>query len=200
MTETNGFAAYCLYSALRLHFTSNSYNYFKYNGKTNVSKDSFMVRKDKFSFYKLAKQYYVEDLKYFIIANFLVGKTRYVQELIEQDAVDTYTAWLKRTQALSYRFKEDLGELFKHSPAELLKVKDGQLPLVVNLTMRSVVTIETLVILDDLIGLFSAWDGKIDDDIVWPDFRNKCLKYKPFLNYDKEAFKKVFMETVKFCQ
>ena len=52
MTENTGFAAFALYNALKLHFTSDSYDYFKYHGKTNVSKQTFTTRKDKYQFYK----------------------------------------------------------------------------------------------------------------------------------------------------
>ena len=62
MTENTGFAAFALYNALKLHFTSESYDYFKYNGKTNVSPQSFMTRKDKYQFYKLSRKYNPEEL------------------------------------------------------------------------------------------------------------------------------------------
>ena len=50
----NEFEAYQKYIALKLHFTSD-YDYFKYNGKTNVTLNSFNERKDKFHFKKLVK-------------------------------------------------------------------------------------------------------------------------------------------------
>ena len=63
MTENTGFAAYALWNALKLHFTSDSYDYFKYNGKTNVSKQTFSIRKDKYQFYKLSRKYSLEELE-----------------------------------------------------------------------------------------------------------------------------------------
>ena len=65
MTENTGFAAFALYNALKIHFSSDSYDFFKYNGKTNVSKQSFTTRKDKYSFYKLSRKYSLEDLRDF---------------------------------------------------------------------------------------------------------------------------------------
>ena len=52
----NEFEAYQKYIALKLHFTSD-YDYFKYNGKTNVTLNSFNERKDKFHFKKIVKKY-----------------------------------------------------------------------------------------------------------------------------------------------
>ena len=44
MTE---FEAYCQFLALKLHFTTDHYDYFKYNGKHNATPASFEKRTDK---------------------------------------------------------------------------------------------------------------------------------------------------------
>jgi hypothetical protein len=194
---TNGFDAYAMYNALRLHFTSPTYDYIKYHGKTNVSKDGFMRRKDKFSYYKLARKYYIEDLKNFYIANMVAGRTSYITEMLEPEATDTYLSWQKRVQALSYLFKNDLDTLFQYAPAELVKVKDGQVPLIVAMQMKNLISIETLVIINNLLNLFEVWDSKIQDDIIWPNVRMRCLKYTPFIEFDRSVYKKIFLEKVK---
>ena len=61
MTDAGGFEAFAMYHGLKLHFSGN-YDYVKYNGKTNVTKDQFTIRKDKFSFYKLSRKYNREEL------------------------------------------------------------------------------------------------------------------------------------------
>ena len=54
MTE---FEAYIQFLALKLHFTSEHYDYFKYNGKHNATMASFEKRTDKRFFKRLAKLY-----------------------------------------------------------------------------------------------------------------------------------------------
>jgi hypothetical protein len=34
----------------------------------------------------------------------------------------------------------------------------------------------------------AKWNTQIYDDIVWPDWRRKIEKYRPFVNYDKTKF------------
>jgi hypothetical protein len=41
------------------------------------------------------------------------------------------------------------------------------------------------------------WSKKIEDDIIWPNWEMKILKYKPFLNYDKVKFKAILKEKIK---
>ena len=67
MTE---FDAYRQFLALKLHFTSNSYDYFKYNGKCNVTVSSFNKRREKFFFKKLSREYNSEELVDFLVSNF----------------------------------------------------------------------------------------------------------------------------------
>ena len=66
MSEAGGFEAYAMFHALKLHFTSK-YDYVKYSGKTNVTKDQFMLRKDKFQFYKLSRKYKRDELFGFFV-------------------------------------------------------------------------------------------------------------------------------------
>ena len=52
-----GFETFGLYESLKLHFSKDSYDFFKYNGKTNHSVQTFENRKDKYFFYKLSRKY-----------------------------------------------------------------------------------------------------------------------------------------------
>ena len=65
-----GYEAFCLYTSLKLHFNSNSYDYFKYHGKVNTSVDAFENRKDKWHFYKLSRRFTNADQgRDYIVAN-----------------------------------------------------------------------------------------------------------------------------------
>ena len=199
MNEAGGYEAFALYNALKLHFTG-SYDYTKYNGKTNVNKEQFMLRKDKFTFYKLSRKYKREELFGFYIANMLKNPKVWVGELIMEDADSEYKLWTKVQQSLSYIFEQDLNKLFDSvdKPDELLKVVDGQYPLLYNQFLQENIYLETIIILDDVMNFLPMWEKKIEDDIVFPDFLFRCRKYKPFLNYDKAKLKNLLKE--KICQ
>ena len=48
MTSREGFDAYCLYLAINNHFNTESYDFFKYNGKVPVKLPAFLKRNDKY--------------------------------------------------------------------------------------------------------------------------------------------------------
>ena len=47
------FQAYKTYVAIKNHFTSKTYDFFKYNGRTKASRSTFEKRNDKYFFSKL---------------------------------------------------------------------------------------------------------------------------------------------------
>jgi hypothetical protein len=172
----------------------------RYNGKTNVSKDQFILRKDKFTYYKLSRKYKREELFGFYVSNFLISTNTWVGDLLDSEAESNYKAWLKTQQSISYIFEQDINHLFDlvEVPEEMLKVVDGQYPLLYNEYLKSKIKLETIVILNDILNFLPMWLKKISDDIVFPDFALKCEKYQPFLNYDKSKLKNILKG--KICQ
>ena len=197
MTENTGYAAFAMYNSLKLHFTSTSYDYFKYHGKTNVSSVTFLKRKDKYTFYKLSRKYSFDELRDFYVANFLEGD-KWVGDMVKEGE-EVYKKWQKTQQRLTYTFENDIIYLLSNggSPDEMLEVKPNGYPILMRMTQLKQVSLETLVILNDLLNFFPMWEKKIDDDIIWPDFKLKCVKYSPFLNYDKVKFKEILKEKIK---
>lgn len=197
--EGSGFSAFAIFNAIKLHFTSDSYDFFRYNGKSNVTKQNFANRKDKYSFYKLSRKYKNEELMNFYIANFLVKDVNWIGDITGVEGEENYKMWQKRNQSLNYRFKEDIMYLMGKvsTGSDMIKVKDGQYPLLLNETMQGSVTIETLSILNHMMGFFEMWNKKISDTIIWPTWKRKCEKYTPFIHYDEPKFKETFKEAIK---
>ena len=197
--EGSGFSAFAMFNALKIHFTSDSYDYFRYHGKSNVTADNFSNRKDKYSFYKLSRKYRLEDLKNFYVANLLEKDVNWIGDINNLDGEETYKKWQKRNQSLTYRFEQDIIHLLNdtQSPNQMLMVEDGQYPLLLKEVMYSNIVVETLVILNDIMNFFPMWDKKIADTIVWPSMRLKFIKYTPFIDYDKPKFTAILKECLK---
>jgi len=188
--ESSGFECYALFHALKLHFTSK-YDFVKYSGKTNVTQDSFMIRKDKFTFYKLSRKYNKDDMFGFFVSNLLEKPKLWSGDLLSEDAESTFKVWQKTQQSLFYIFQQDLSTLMEDvdSPQQLLKVVDGEYPLLYNNYVQSRIKLETVMIMNQFLNFFPMWTKRVDDDLIFPDFIQKCTKYAPFLNYDATKYK-----------
>jgi hypothetical protein len=199
MSEAGGYDAFAMFHGLKLHFTTN-YDYVKYHGKISIGKDAFMLRKDKFHFYKLSRKYKKDELFGFYIANLLHNPKCWAGDLISDDADSEYKVWLKTQQSLTYLFEQDISTAFDmvDNPEELLRVVDGQYPLLYNLYLHDKVKKETVMILNNFMNFIPMWSKKIDDDIIFPEFVKSCEKYKPFFSYDEQKMKKILKD--KLCQ
>lgn len=197
--ESSGFSAFALYNALRLHFDSDSYDFFKYNGKTNVSKSSFTQRKDKYTFYKLSRKYSLEELKYFYISNFLNKNVNWVGDIAGPEGETIYKEWQSRNQSLTYNFEQDIICILERGESldSIFKVSDSQYPTLLTIAMQKDIMIETFIILNDILNFFPMWSKKIDDTIIWPSIKRKCEKYAPFIQYDKVKFRNILKQSVK---
>lgn len=186
------FEAYKKYLAIKSHFTRPGYDYFKYNGKVKATFPSFEKRKDKYFFHKLSKQKNVEE---YLVASFIeLGENVWIGDLLENMATtNAYTTWLKRQEAITYIFKNDLDKL-DQTFNDNLKVEQGQHPKLLKLLLRKDICIETVIILNDLAGFTSYWLDSIEEKVIWPDVYNKMNKYKPFVRYDKEKLRKIVIE------
>jgi hypothetical protein len=193
----NGYDLYCTYQAIKLHFSSESYNFFHYDGKTRVSIDAFQKRRDKFLFHRLARKYRDDEMVPFLVANFVHSDDNWTKSLLEEEAEQTYREWKRRTDSMSKIYTDDLQKIAtKDNFNDLFKVEDGQFPKLLVLFMQNDVTLETMVILNNIFDFIKIWDKKISDDIIYPKVSRKIRKYGSFLNVNVDKYKTLTKETL----
>ena len=186
-----GFEVYKMYLALKLHFTSDSYDYFQYGGNAKASQVSFDQRKDKFFFVKLSRKFKDFELRDFFVANFLAEDKVYPATLVREGAKN-YAEYIKRKESLSYQFREDVGTLHDlQEDFEGLFTVTSVHPPLVKAYLGAKISIETLTIFNKVFHFISHFDKTIRDEIVWKPLRNKVVKYDPFLSVELGKYKSI---------
>jgi hypothetical protein len=189
--------AFKIYVALKNHFTRDSYDYIKYNGKTNVTYDSFIKRNDKLFFAKLGKRkdgYLVE----FLVANFIIDPKVWIGELLSEEAETNYKEWKRRVESLSYNFESEiefLDGIDEQQLNDLLEVKDKQHPKIIRMFLQRQFSLETLIVLNGIFGFMPRYD-KVLSDPIYKEVSQLCRKYHPFLKYDSLKLKSVLRQKV----
>lgn len=199
----SGFDCYKTYLAVSQHFTRESYDYFKYNGQVRAKETSYEVRKDKYFFEKAAKKFKREDFVKFLVANYSqnTGKPPWIGNLLSAPNDLIMKSWKKNTESLSYRFNEDLNYLYdvEESFDNLFAMDNGSHPVIYRHYAQNKISIETLVLLNDLIGFSRLW--KKYDDIVLNSTVFLLGKYSPFLQrfspIDKSKLKSIVLKAYK---
>ena len=192
------FDAYKCYLSLKNHFTKDSYDYHKYCGKSRATVQSFYKRKDRFWFEKLARNKDDKEVVDFFVSNFITctdPSKLWIGEMI-REGEDRYVAWKKRNQSLSYVFKEEIESIFADNNFDSMFSMDGSRhPQILKEYLRNNISIETMVILDKILGFRNEFDKKLQDP-VWQTVSMRMKKYSPFLNIDVFHYKKVLKAVV----
>ena len=194
----SGFDCYQTYLAVNNHFKQKSYDFFKYHGKISAKTASYEARKDKYFFEKASRKFKRDDFIKYLVANFTRGNT-WIGELLTPKTEIDFKKWRKRIESLTYNFKEELSQI--HDKEEnfnnLFVIEKGKHPYAFRLYQRGTVSLETLVLLDDLVHFTKHWSKH--DDIILNEVVELIHKYRPFLyhftNADNNKLKHIALET-----
>lgn len=178
------FEAYKLYLALKQHFTTSSYDFFKYNGKVRATQTSFETRRDKYMFYKLSKR---EDPLHYLVSILSNEPEVWVGEIFEPKYEQMYKDFLKNKESLTYTFRNDIDQLLEDFDKNF-EVPDGQYPYLLQLYTRNKISRETFIIIQDCVRFFSKWNKEVTDPVLWPKIALNCKKFWPFMQYDKDKY------------
>ena len=176
---------YIMYCAMKAHFSRKDYDFFKYGGKTKVSRDSFWKRKDRFFFVKLSKKYKTEiEIRNYLVSNFIKDKSGYIANFSEEN----YKSWLLRRSGFFDQFVIEM-KPFINEFEPLFEVKNSSHPKLLKEFLGSRVSLETMLVLDELVSFSKKWDQQLEDDIVWVDLKKLMKNYKGFLTINKNRYR-----------
>lgn len=179
--------AYNLYLSLKLHFTTETYDYFKYRGKVKNRK---ITEYQKYIFQKISSKY--ENLELFFVANFLENPKFWINDFFLDESYEIYKKFLNKQESLTYIVKCDIMSLCDEfdDVRKIFALQNG-FPILMKQVQSNKINLETLIILNSFINFLPIWDKKINDDIIWKPFSMKCKKYSPFVKYDKGRMKEI---------
>lgn len=192
------FTSYKTYLALKSHFTKPSYDYQKYCGKVRASLQSFYNRKDRMWFERLSRQKSDQEIIDFFVSNFVScsdPQSLWIGEIM-RDGEKNYQSWCKKIQSLSYIFKEEVNSVFSDRNFDkFFEIKENEHPLLLKEYLQGKLSLETMVILNQILNYKKTFDKKLLDPI-WELVSLKISKYSSFLHTDIFKYKKILKECV----
>lgn len=186
---------YRLYMAMKLHFTTESYDISKTKGMVKDCRNAFMKRKDILAFRKLGEKYSKREIIDLMVANFTRGDK--YGGVFDSETEEAYEQWKIRQQKLSYIFKQDIITLFNEAEKtgeDPLVSSSGVHPIVVRHYLGGKISLETVIILDKLFDFRYINDTSLQLDFVWKEISLLIKKYRIFVRIDKEKFMSIWNE------
>tara|TARA_R110001592_G_scaffold330744_1_gene613034 strand:- start:319 stop:903 length:585 start_codon:yes stop_codon:yes gene_type:complete len=185
---------YLMYCALKAHF-KGGYDYHRFSGQTKVSRDSFWKRKDRIFFVKLASKYGKNDgeVLNYLVSNFVKNREGYIANFNKEN----YEDWLQRKKMFYELFSQEMQPLVKNFEP-LFECKNEQHPILLKEYLGKRVSLETMIILDELVEFSEKWNKELVwDDFVWPDVKKLMNNYKGFLTIRAERYRMKLLKLIE---
>jgi hypothetical protein len=129
----------------------------------------------------------------FFVASFTSAddpQSLWIGEIV-RNGEKNYTDWKKRLQSLSYTFKTEVEDVFSGKDFDsLFHIEGTRHPEIVKEHLAKNISLETLVLLNKIIGFKNNFDKKLDDP-VWKFLSMRIQKYDSFLHIDVIKYRKI---------
>lgn len=158
-----------------MHF-STSYDYFKYNGKTRVSESSFIGRKDKYFFERLAKRCSSEEECFNMIWSCFLGSDKNKVYIRDIDNIE-----LKKLQTFSDSFEYKVKDLLEKYLTEKFDINQFLTDMFTN-TQEKTTYMFFFCLLD-----YSVFKNKLSEHLetsenpLFSELSKKMTKHKNFV-------------------
>ena len=192
------FDVYKSYLGLKNHFTKDKYDYHRYGGRSRASLESFYKRKDRFFFEKISRQKDDSEVIEFFVSNFVScddPQSLWIGEIV-RNGEQNYIDWKRRLQSLTYTFKSEIENVFTNRDFDgMFKIEGKRHPPVVKEHLAKSLSLESMVILNKIIGFKKDFDIVLDDP-VWKFLSMRIDKYNSFIHIDVFKFKSILKEVI----
>lgn len=174
--------------SLKNHFTTENYDFIKYNGKTTVSYEAFEKRRDNKMFRLLSKHLPKQDAVPFLISQFINYQVFNVSSILENPmkSQKIYLNWKERISDLLKTYDNDLTVIAKRANGSwknaVVQLHETDYPLIFKLVMSNEISPETYSFLDDLFQQTKRNYNGLEYDNLFNFLNLKYRKYRAFLN------------------
>ena len=196
----NGFDVYKIYLALKLHFTNDTYDYFKYDGRVNCKLETFTKRNDRYFFHKLSTKYNRDAILDYFVGNFLSDSKKWIGDISRGSGKEIYDDFRKRKESFTYFFRSDCQSIYNIisdnniSYDDVFKITNGQHPRIFKLYLSKKICVETFVVFEKILGFMRTMDKSIKEHFIWPEHSKKIRKYMPFVKFNETQCKLIMKE------
>lgn len=192
-SKIQSYDAYCIHNAVRLHFSSGKYDYFKYNGKTKVmSSGDFSRSKNRFDYLRVVRKHPTAlEVQSLCACNYAVDPKWFITKHRDTESQDRFMKWKRFNEMPEHFFKLNMDasqryllELYDYQdvkPDFLWNPHNGNLPVLFQRWVSGEVQVETLCVLNQIMNLFTHWNTVLEFDPIWEELRNTVPKYMPFV-------------------
>jgi hypothetical protein len=183
--------------AVKLHFTTEKYNLFDYNGKTNgVSLENFLARRD-YNIYNAIARKFETDAE---SIQFLVSNRAYKNDPIFNIASSesNFILWNRRRHSITNTFKNDIDKVLLVMEKKDISCFDmldnsKDIPEIFKMYLGDAISIESLYILHKFIPFLEKWETTLK--MIWGQDLLIIKKLDRFVKYPQDKIRLILEQS-----
>lgn len=177
----DGLKAYRYFMALKLHFTTTTFDVFVNRGHVKITPSKFATRNDRFLFEKLAKVFPNDkDFIQYVASNYMYGNPNMIYD--HQEGQINYTEYIKRKQSMTHVFASDLATIV--NSGSNYTFSGTNIPDMLQLLLAKRITVETVIILDAFDGIINKMKESPQVALLFSTDLLRLEKSRKFVTYD----------------
>ena len=80
---------------------------------------------------------------------------------------------------------------------DIFTSKDGQHPPILKMVLSKKISVETFVILEDILSFANRLDKQISETVLWPKMHDRMIRYRPFMKFNITKYKMTLRNKLK---
>ena len=170
-----------MHRSIKMHYTSDTYDYFTYNGKIRLKGSTFDSDPSRYHYLTLMNKFQKNkgELEQFFAANLYYKPNEYIANLLDQESSNIYFDHKKYLESLEYHFSQDLEHLHSKYTGKINLLFKGSEPLIIQCAQAKEISRYSFIILDDLLGFTDVI--RPSDTIIWPQHKKMLKKFARFI-------------------
>jgi hypothetical protein len=139
----------------------------------------------------------------YFVSNFVNNTNLWVGDIIGSTGDESYKEWSKRLESLHYYYEQDIDYMLDRMTAnkmqfdDIFTSKDGQHPPIVKMILSKKISVETFVILEDILSFANRLDKQISETVLWPKLHDRMERYRPFMKFNNTKYKMTLKNKLK---
>lgn len=193
----NPIECYKTYLSVKNHFSKDSYDFFKYRGKTKVSEKTFYSKKERFWFEKLSRNKDDKEVINFFVSNYSTAEdpsSLWIGDIIKNGEI-VYVKWTEKRNNLLDIFLREIESLNKNNFNQYFTIVGNRHPQILKDYLKGDICIETMIIFDSILNYKRDYDNMLVDPI-WEMISMKMKKYSVFLQINSVKYRKSLKEKI----
>ena len=123
-------------------------------------------------------------MKNYMVANFIMDRRGYVANFSDEN----YEQWKEKRSNFYNIFTDEIRPFVKNFNP-IFEVKSSEHPILLKEYLGKRVSLETLIVLDELVKFSKTWDNRMAEDYIWFDLKKLMNNYKRFLTINKNQYR-----------